>query len=60
MSRCGVITLRMVISERFMAKRVPSWASVGWTRMASSSSSIWLSNPLSMGKKLSTSWSMTR
>ena len=60
MSRCGVITLRMVISDRFMVNSVPSWASVGLTRMASSSSSICPSNRSSMGKKLSTSWSMIR
>ena len=55
MSRSGVITLRMVMRDRFMANSVPNCSSVGLTRMASSSSSIWESNWSNTGKKLSTS-----
>ena len=40
MSRWGVTTLRIVMSDRFMSKRTPSWASVGLRRMSSSSSSM--------------------
>ena len=36
MSRSGVITFRMLISDRFMVNKVPSCASVGRTSTASS------------------------
>jgi hypothetical protein len=60
MSRCGAITLRIVMTCRFMPKRVPSCSSVGFFRMALSSSSMASSNSDSTGKNESTSVSMIR
>ena len=57
---CGVITLRMPISDRFRSKRTPSCASVGWRRISSSSWSMRSSNSLSTGKNESTMLSTMR
>jgi len=54
MSRWGAITLRISMSDRFMSKSSPSWASVGALRMSSSSASMRSSNFERTGKKVST------
>ena len=44
----------MLISDRFISNTAPSWASVGWRKIASSSSSIRSSKWLNTGKKVYT------
>ncbi len=60
MSRCGVMTLRIVRICRFMSKSVPSCSSVGFFRMAPSRSSIASSKSDSTGKNESIRVSMIR
>ena len=60
MSRCGVMTLRMVMISRFMRNSSPSCSSVGAFRMALSRSSIASSNSVSTGKNESIRVSMIR